>query len=395
MEPSDMENSTNKKVAFANILRGVACLMVVFSHYFGVFWTRPDAAASLVNAPQLSISGGVPLLTWLSREHGYFDSGRFGVALFFLISGFVIPVSLRNQSRIGFAVSRFMRLWPTYAIGLTCTILFILWSSFIFGRSFPVGPEVIALNYSLGLRDLAGVPSLDGIVWTLEIEVRFYLLCILIAPWLRAGSPNAVIAASVVIAAMDAAVDFFRLSIVSNINPWVGLSWVASLDGQMILFMLIGTLFHLHMRRRLSNANLCLLVSSFFLVHVALWRFGVTPGYLAGVGGYAAALALFAFCYCFREKIGERKSLGWLAENSYSLYVVHAVPGYVIMRIAVAHGIVPWICTVLAFLWAFCAAPVLHHLIEVPTHKLGRQWGQYLSCAHTRRQVTAAEAARD
>jgi peptidoglycan/LPS O-acetylase OafA/YrhL len=37
------------------------------------------------------------------------------------------------------------------------------------------------------VRDVAGWPSLDGIVWTLEIEVKFYLLCALLAPALRRG----------------------------------------------------------------------------------------------------------------------------------------------------------------------------------------------------------------
>jgi len=40
--------------------------------------------------------------------------GGFGVALFFLISGFVIPFSFLRYTRTGFAIARILRLWPAY-----------------------------------------------------------------------------------------------------------------------------------------------------------------------------------------------------------------------------------------------------------------------------------------
>ncbi len=40
--------------------------------------------------------------------------GAFGVALFFLISGFVIPLSFQSYGRLDFLVARFFRIYPTY-----------------------------------------------------------------------------------------------------------------------------------------------------------------------------------------------------------------------------------------------------------------------------------------
>ena len=371
------------RVNFANILRGLAAVSVLFSHYFGVFWSRPDAAAALVNAPQIAATDGIYCLTWLAKDHLYFNSGSFGVALFFLISGFVIPFSFQSQSRVGFIVSRFMRLWPTYAVGLTTTLLFVWLSSIVFGRSFPFTTTAIAWNYGLGLRDLARAPDMDGIVWTLEIEVRFYLLCLIMAPWLRAGRLRAVVVAAAAVALAGAAANHMWPSVVAAGGFWVGPVFAASLDSQMILFMLIGTLLNFHMRGHVRSGWLLALITVFFLACGALWRQGLlAPGFLSGMGSYTAALVVFSACYRFRERIGMRGTLESLASTSYSLYVMHAVPGYAIMRIALEYGFRPWTCLGMALVWVFASTMIVHQLIEEPTHKLGRKWARSIVRRH-------------
>ena len=62
------------------------------------------------------------MLTALAAPGPYFSLGHTGVALFFLVSGFVIPGAFDARTRWAFVVSRAWRLWPTYAAGLTLTI---------------------------------------------------------------------------------------------------------------------------------------------------------------------------------------------------------------------------------------------------------------------------------
>ena len=53
-----------------------------------------------------------------------FNAGRFGVALFFLISGFVIPFSFKEpRPLLRFALSRFFRLYPAYWLSLMLALL--------------------------------------------------------------------------------------------------------------------------------------------------------------------------------------------------------------------------------------------------------------------------------
>ncbi|MFM0017753.1 acyltransferase family protein [Paraburkholderia azotifigens] len=372
---------SQERISFAHILRGFAAVSVVFSHYFGVFWTRPDAVAMLTNAPQLDKSSGLFLLTMISEDHRYFGSGLFGVALFFLISGFVIPFSFNSQSRFGFIVSRFMRLLPTYCVGLTAAIIAVWLCGLHFGRAFPYPAATVSLNYVLGLRDLFWRPSIDGIVWTLEIEVRFYLLCLIISPWLRAANVKGIMLSIAIVALSSFGADLLWPTVSASGSEWLGAVYVASMDGQMIVFMLIGTLFHLLMRGALKPASFVALATATFGIFCFLWKHSgiLSPQFVFGTCSFAAALAIFAVCYIFRRTIRGGWLVNWLGDVSYSLYVTHAVVAYVIMRVALVYRMSPWTVVCLAIAWAFVSSTIVHLYVEVPTHKIGRQWAKRLS----------------
>jgi peptidoglycan/LPS O-acetylase OafA/YrhL len=119
----DINYQFSKKVDFANTLRGIAALSVVISHYFGVFWLYRSAVSSFINAPELPLSTyAIPnYINWL-HKFPLFNWGAYGVALFFIISGFVIPFSLHKVNRLGFCVSRIFRIIPLYIVGFsTCS----------------------------------------------------------------------------------------------------------------------------------------------------------------------------------------------------------------------------------------------------------------------------------
>ncbi|MFI2753271.1 acyltransferase family protein [Cellulomonas sp. P22] len=105
--------------------------------------------------------------------------GYLGVHLFFVISGFVILSSAWGRPVGSFAASRVSRLYPAFwaAVLLTATLRY-LWPSFE-ARS----PGEVLVNLTM-LQDLFGVPRVDGVYWTLWVELQFYLL---IAVFMRAG----------------------------------------------------------------------------------------------------------------------------------------------------------------------------------------------------------------
>ena len=98
------------RIEYANTLRGWAAVCVLAQHYFAVYWLSPPAVGDLLHVPP--DKPAVPVLAhWLTFSP-HFDFGAFGVALFFLVSGFVIPFSLKNAGFLSFLVARFFRSMP-------------------------------------------------------------------------------------------------------------------------------------------------------------------------------------------------------------------------------------------------------------------------------------------
>lgn len=151
-----------------DILRGFAALSVVIYHVIEhVQWTQFPSSGPLV----------------------WFRIGWIGVDLFFVISGFVIGLSAFSTiDRLGadhfrrpFATRRAARIVPLHY--LTVVLYSVL-----------VAPELLFNHYAenlaahlVFLHNLH--PALHGAIngsnWSLGVEMQFYLLMLLLSPWLR------------------------------------------------------------------------------------------------------------------------------------------------------------------------------------------------------------------
>jgi peptidoglycan/LPS O-acetylase OafA/YrhL len=107
------------------------------------------------------------------------SSGRFGVQLFFLLSGYLITSLLLREKEVtghinvrAFYVRRILRIWPLYFFVLTLAALWP-WS----GRlplSYFAGFLLLAGNWIVVLFGVAD--SWAIILWSVSIEEQFYLL---------------------------------------------------------------------------------------------------------------------------------------------------------------------------------------------------------------------------
>lgn len=146
-------------------MRGVAAIMVVLFHY-------------TYRMQELT-----------PYESGYLfllGVGELGVHLFFVVSGFVIYMSLHGSSPFGFFTSRFTRIMP--AFWFCATLTFAVKSIFGLPGWLP-GRENTFVDYLINMTMLAGafnVKYVDGVYWTLTIELWFYILVgIVYFTWLR------------------------------------------------------------------------------------------------------------------------------------------------------------------------------------------------------------------
>jgi peptidoglycan/LPS O-acetylase OafA/YrhL len=114
----------------------------------------------------------------LYKDSIYFSIFRFGltgVDLFFIISGFVIFSSIKQKTRIQFVTSRFIRLFPTYWIAVTCTFTLIIIKYYDKGILHLTPINQYLANLTM-VQEFFNIENLDGPYWTLYIELFFYLL---------------------------------------------------------------------------------------------------------------------------------------------------------------------------------------------------------------------------
>lgn len=148
--------SKTERIHQIDLFRFIAALGIVSAHYL----FRGYKADNLTDLNLLDLGG-----EWVK----YFF---VAIDLFFIISGFVITLSIRNTALGHFFRSRIVRIFSVYwlCVGITY-IITIAYGAPRFTASF----SQLFLNLML-LQDFLGVPPLDGAYWTMSLEVRFYCL---------------------------------------------------------------------------------------------------------------------------------------------------------------------------------------------------------------------------
>ena len=84
------------RLGWLDVLRGLAALAVVFDHLSYYLLQHVRAIV-----------------------YHYFDTGKYGVFVFFIISGYIVPASLERKGSVRtFWVSRVFRLYPLYLLAV-------------------------------------------------------------------------------------------------------------------------------------------------------------------------------------------------------------------------------------------------------------------------------------
>jgi peptidoglycan/LPS O-acetylase OafA/YrhL len=367
------------RAAFADQLRGIAALLVLLSHHGANYWIFQPAIADLTGLPPAfaaAPAGAVPWAQAIAAGFGgLFNAGYAGVALFFLISGYVIPFSLRGRTRSGFLLARVVRLLPTYWVGFGIQVLVLLVVQRLLGGQFPRSALEVVLNLLPGPQLLAWRPSLDGIVWTLDIEVFFYAFCAVIAPLILLR--RALLLCAPALAALVGLV----LSVDTGWSAIGSLHLVRALTGlalaaPMLVFMFVGTVLHLAEDDGRWRRAALLLVPAMLAVFAALMRWSPHKDLAGQIPSYLMMAAVFILAFLARDRIRAWRWPTWLASISYPLYVVHGVSGYALMSLALSAGWPALACFVLAVGYSLIAAVALHHLVEEPTRRLSGRLGR-------------------
>lgn len=317
-------------------LRGLAAAMVVLYH----FTTRYDE--SYIHHASLPLS---------------LPKGFLGVNLFFAISGFVILMTLsKTRAPLDFVISRLSRLYPTYWAAVLISSAVVLLAE-LPGHS--PEPSTIAANL-LMFHGLFLVPHVDGVYWSLEVELIFYLW--MLALWsfglLERPMRSFLIWLSLSVALVH----------VSNALS-IRLPWTAEHLGLLIWipWFSIGVATYASTSRD-GERGLAVAVIVLAIIQIAL-----SAGYLEATWAVLVALIL-RLAAEGRVAALSARPVALIGALSYPLYLLHENIGFSVMLHAERGGAPPMLSVGLAIVVAIALAYALHMAIELPAMHLIRAW---------------------
>lgn len=321
-----------KRITEIDALRGIAAVIVVIYHYtfhynerFG--HVKPDYNTTL------------------------FDFGHYGVQLFFIISGFVIFMSVsRGKSALDFMIKRTFRIYPAYIFAIILTFLVLGKSGIDINRTFF---EAI-INFTM-FQEFFGVRNIDGVYWSLRVEMTFYLMMAVV---LYLGAKNRVMLVSF---AMLAGGFFIQI-----MNDRVGGDFWTTMErfstANYVQMFVIGIMFYCIWQHGPKIKYMSLVLVS--IIYDFVFE-GLTNGMFT-----LLFIAIFGLVLAGKMKWLNNRFLLFLGSISYPLYLVHQNIGYAMIREMEKFGMIHELWILVPLFLSIALSVLIVKYVEVPVQNL-------------------------
>jgi peptidoglycan/LPS O-acetylase OafA/YrhL len=420
-QASGRSQRSSNRLAWLDALRGVAALCVVFSH-LSTYVLQPVH----------------------NDVYDFFDPGLYGVLVFFMVSGYIVPASLERKGSIrSFWVSRVFRLFPLFIVAIGGVIvLHDLGYASARGTTNNISASVFAHAFMLG--DMLGGSDVISVLWTLSYEMVFYLLLtalftaglhrrsdrlatgfaaaalllggILPTCWLShtAGYTKVAVTADILV------LGGLALAVAGNrVSRTVG-AWVAATTGLVLLtvnerefayegltilaLMFTGTLLYRAEHGQVSRGRAAVITAAVFaaVIGAGAWHIPALTSSPIEQRLWLASVPLAGLTFALGMALRKRRvpaAVAWLGLISYSVYLLHwlLIDGY--DAIPATHGSHPlWMQFLMAagyFAALLICCSLTYYLVEVPMQRLGRRLAARLEARFgSDRMVTAGLARR-
>lgn len=326
------------RASWLDVLRGVAAPAVLIHHYYQPF--IPNAS--------------------LFRD--VFNFGTFGVVLFFCLSGYVIPYSVRKHrdgvgDAVAFVAGRTVRLYPIYWLSVAFAAMLVMPST-----------RVLLANLTMMQRGLSA-PDMIGVYWTLQVELGFYAIVtlgILFGKLDRVGYAVAALAGSTVLSLSFSCLRYFN-DIKAPVSLTFGLTII------LLSFCYYNYREQARISKNVMRAIFAItavaLAASMMLAYAKDWGYQEHP--LRFIVTYGLAVITFVFVAEYGRQL-RSKFFEWLGAISFPLYLFHQ-PVWDLLSGASGRGHESWGLALAATLASFMFAALIHHLLEAPMHTAGRK----------------------
>ncbi|MFE4632002.1 acyltransferase family protein [Streptomyces sp. NPDC056773] len=351
-------------------LRLVAALAVLAFH-----WT------AYAGVPEVW-GGKVPadFMPYIARFTSY---GWLGVQLFFIVSGFVICMSCWGRRPGDFFVSRVIRIFPGFwaAVLLTAGVLMLMPEHGRPGARTGLDLQSVLANFTMFPGQL-GHTYVDGVYWTLWMELQFYLLFAVVVTmgltYRRAVAFCGIWAAAALVAP-QAEIQLVESFAMPNESPYfiggVAMFLMHRFGPSLLLWGIVG-----------------------FTWLVALSRIRQLKAPYEGATGHPLSWAVVAtiitLCYLviLAVALGYLDGIRWQGLTvagalTYPLYLIHQEAGWTLIHWLRTQGIGSAAALATALAVALLTAWLIHRLVERPLGTLMKR--------HLNKSLTVMRAASD
>jgi peptidoglycan/LPS O-acetylase OafA/YrhL len=308
-------------------LRAIAALSVCFFHYVctttGLFHNKYLLAA--------------------------FSPGKYGVEMFFVISGFVIPWSMYNggytfKKFFTFLFKRLLRLEPPYIASLiTVIIILLLREKYIeHPQTSAITVTRVLLHFGYMIPFFTKYTWLNQVYWTLAVEFQFYFfMAFVYLPLVKGKLWGRII----FYAAVLCSAYFFNNEFLPKYLP----------------FFMLGIILFLKKTEQMTTAEFY--ISSAIMILACIYKFHYAP----------TLYATFAFiAIAFFEK-KDNKITHSLGEVSYSIYLFHPLIGATLVNVLSHNTHTPVMKALLVLAGiavTLISAYIMYWLVERPSKRL-------------------------
>jgi len=296
--------------------------------------------------------------------------GSWGVSIFFLITGFLTAKSLDQDNHASFLVKRAFRIYPVYIVGTAILYLTTRAYTYWAGTAMPGTAKEYLIQASL-IRDLLWVPAVDPAGWTLEVQIKMYIVYFLLHKLKILQNSRAVIFTAGTGAALVWGLWPYAEAAV-NVNWRIySASYVAMFSVVFILFGLLGAAFYQYFcgrwtaKESLAAGGFCL-----FCFWMSMERCALAESTMRS---YLAGTLLFGAAFLLRDRIRCGRVISFISTISFSLYIVHGLNGYYLLSILDHYGINSYISLCTTTGAALLLAYGLYRLVEKPCAQLSKR----------------------
>jgi len=319
--------SVNKHIPVLDSLRAVAAFSVCLFHFICTVTGFVDSAFIRT----------------------LFSTGHFGVQMFFVISGFIIPWSMFHndyaiKDYFTFALKRFIRLEPPYIASLMLAIAHTYlraMSSHYNGVDITPTAEQIALHFGYLIPFVKGQHWIRPVYWTLAVEFQYYLSIGLLYPLIS----NKKI--------------FLR-----TLSYLMILSGPFIIKGYLLFYLpvfLLGISLFLFKARIIGKMEFIVLTIA---ATIEIFLFHDLGTFIYSGITYVAIL----FFSEFKSRI-----LSFFGNISYSVYLFHSLTGMVILNYfthVVTDPFIKFLLLIAALVLTVVVSYIVYRLIELPSKNL-------------------------